>query len=89
MAHRTNKVTLGVNVGVALVTFTSYTAGQGGEAFTLAEFGLSGTLQSIFFLGTSGVGNPEVQCKFIPGTGKVMLLDPGGVGRRIRNPGSR
>jgi len=77
MAHNINKVLFGTHVSMALITITAYV--QGGESFTLAEFGLSGTLQSLFFLSTTGFGNTEAQCKYM-GAGVVKLLDPAAIG---------
>lgn len=52
MAHNTSKANLGTKFALACISFTSYT--QGGEQFTLAEFGLTGPLVNLFFLQTLG-----------------------------------
>lgn len=77
MAHTLRKVNLG-NTAIAQVSFTSYIAGQGGEQFTLAEFGLTGALQSVEFLQTvdaaTGAECPARYTRYMGG-GKVMLMD--------------
>lgn len=85
MAHTTNKVLLGSNVAFAVVTFTSYT--QGGEQFTLAEFGLTGTLSNVYFLSSTGAKagsnlDTSTLVQYIGG-GKVMLLDPSAPGNEL------
>lgn len=51
MSHTTRKVNLG-NTALAEVVITNYV--QGGEAFTLAEFGLTGGLVRVIFLAVVG-----------------------------------
>lgn len=78
MAHTVRKINLG-NTALAQVTFTSYTAGQGGEAFTLAEFGLTGSLVNVEFLQTvDAVTGSECLARYTTyvGAGKVKLLNP-------------
>ncbi len=53
MAHTTRKVNLG-NAALAEVIFTSYT--EGGEQFTLTEFGLTGSMVGLWFLDLSDNG---------------------------------
>ena len=77
MAHTIRKINLG-NTAIAQITFTSYTAGVGGEQFTLAEFGLTGSLQSVEFIQTvdanTGLECPAKYSRYMGG-GKVMLLN--------------
>lgn len=77
MAHSIRKVNLG-NTAFAQVTFTSYTAGLGGEQFNLAEFGLTGSVVNIFFLSlvnaTDGTESNDNYAKYVGG-GKVMLMN--------------
>ena len=61
------------------MTFTNYVAGQGGEQFTLAEFGLTGTLQSVEFIQfVNALTGLECNAKYCiyKGGGKVMLMNP-------------
>lgn len=50
MAHTLQKLNVGNNA-VAVVKITDYV--QGGEAFTLAELGLTGALVDVIFLGNA------------------------------------
>ena len=80
MSHQTRKITASNNSAFANVIFTAYTAGLGGEQFTLSEFGLTGTgVVGIVFFDTvdaiNGTENPAHYCKYMGG-GKVMLMNP-------------
>jgi hypothetical protein len=71
MAHNTHKIGGDTTVAVAVITFASYT--QGGEQFTLAEFGLSGTLQRLWILPSSGPGSEGQPVVEYVGGGLVKL----------------
>jgi hypothetical protein len=81
MAHITKAITAGnpAVASLAVVTFTSYT--QGGDTFTLAEFGLTGTLANLFFLQTLGdsvpgaSGNGAQYLQYV-GDGVVKIMRP-------------
>ena len=78
MAHTTRAVTFG-NSALAEVLFSSYTAGQGGEQFTLAEFGLTGSLVSFWTVLTGdpdGIGRPGDRFRYM-GAGKVLMYASG------------
>lgn len=67
MSHTLRKVNLG-NSALVEVTIVDYP--HGGEAFTLAELGLAGALQSVVFL-KSYNANPQVNPQLVGG--KVLL----------------
>jgi len=69
MSHTLRKINLG-NTALAEVIIVDYAAG--GEAFTLAELGLTGGVQSIVFLKTYDA-NPNIQPRLVGN--KVQLLD--------------
>jgi hypothetical protein len=78
MAHTIRKINVG-NTAIAQVTFTSYTSSAGGEQFTLAEFGLTGSLVNVqFFAMIDPFNGNECNEKYTRymGAGKVMLLNP-------------
>ena len=78
MSHTVRKANFG-NSAIGQVVFTSYTAGQGGEQFTLAEWGLSGSVVGIFLLQfvdvSMGHECDAKYCKYM-GAGKLMLMNP-------------
>jgi len=79
MAHTVNKVVFG-NTALAQVTFTNYT--RGGEQFTLAEFGLTGSLVGMWFLRVfdQQLGEAPVPCRYVGGgIVKLVLPDLNGV----------
>jgi hypothetical protein len=63
MAHTTSKVNFGTKFAVAIINFTAYV--QGGEQFTIAEFGLTAPLVGVWFLQTSGDGNPSQYVQYV------------------------
>ncbi len=67
MSHTLRKINLG-NTAFAEVVIVDYVAG--GEAFTLAELGLTGALQSCLFLKTYNA-NPNINPVLVGG--KVVL----------------
>lgn len=71
MAHTTAKANLGTKFALACIVMTSYI--QGGEQFTLAEFGLTGPLVNVFFLQTFGDGNPSQFLQYM-GNGLIKLF---------------
>ena len=73
MAHTTRHANFG-NTAIAQVTFTSYT--QGGEQFTLTEFGLTGALIDIWFISTTDANNRPPNATLVKyiGAGKVLLM---------------
>jgi hypothetical protein len=80
MPHTVRHANAG-NTAFAQVTFTGYVAGQGGEQFTLAEFGLTGTLVDVQFfqmLDATNRQNNAMFCQLMTG-GKVMLVYPSGL----------
>jgi len=69
MSHTIRKLNLG-NTALAEIVIVDYI--HGGETFTLAEFGLTGTLQSALFLKPYNANQsiiPELS------GGKVLLLE--------------
>ncbi len=67
MSHTLRKINLG-NSALAEIVIVDYV--QGGEAFTLAELGLTGALQSVVFL-KSYNANPAINPSLVGG--KVIL----------------
>ena len=73
MAHIIHKIGGDTTAAVALVTITNYT--QGGESFTLAEFGLSGTLFRLWIIPSTGLGSESLPRAEYMGAGVVKLFN--------------
>jgi hypothetical protein len=73
MAHTLRKVNLG-NSALAQVVITDYV--QGGEAFTLAEFGLTGPLTGVDFLAIIGQNSNITPVFVTPNLVKLLLPSP-------------
>lgn len=69
MSHTLRKVNLG-NTALADIVIVNYA--QGGESFTLAELGLTGSVTSIFLFQGIGV----TQWTPVVSGGNVKLMDP-------------
>lgn len=74
LAHTVRLINAG-NAAIAQITFTAYTSGQGGELFTLSEFGLAGSWVDLVFFGND-MSSVPVATAVYNAPGRIMLMSP-------------
>jgi hypothetical protein len=72
MSHITRSVNLG-NTSLAVIQFVNYVAG--GETFTLAEFGITGSLVSVYTISISKLGGLNQEFDLSLSGAVIKLLD--------------